>query len=44
MLFDDTYQTIIRTSEGVFRDKGSKFIGYAFPINSETDVKPIIEP
>lgn len=42
MLFDDTYQTIKATSEGIFRDKGSKFIGYAFPITSEADVKPII--
>ncbi len=42
MLFDDTYQTINRTSEGIFRDKGSKFIGYAFPITGEADIKPII--
>jgi uncharacterized YigZ family protein len=39
MLFDDTYQTIKNTSEGIFRDKGSKFIGYAFPITNETEVK-----
>jgi uncharacterized YigZ family protein len=42
MLFSDTYQTIIEPSEGIFRDKGSKFIGYAFPINSEAQVKDII--
>lgn len=42
MLFEDTYQTIAKTSEGIFRDKGSKFIGYAFPIKNEADVKPII--
>ena len=42
MLFDDTYQTIINISEGIFRDKGSKFIGYAYPITSEADVKPFI--
>jgi uncharacterized YigZ family protein len=42
MLFNDTYQTIKATSEGIFRDKGSKFIGYAFPITSEADIKPII--
>lgn len=42
MLFDDTYQTIKATSEGIFRDKGSKFIGYAFPFTSEADIKPII--
>ncbi|TKC10188.1 YigZ family protein [Pedobacter polaris] len=42
MLFDDTYQTITFASEGVFRDKGSKFIGYAYPIRSETEVKNII--
>jgi len=42
MLFDDTYQTILKTSEGIFRDKGSKFIAYAYPIKGETEVKEII--
>lgn len=42
MLFNDTYQTITQTSEGIFRDKGSKFIGYAYPIKQEADVKEII--
>lgn len=41
MLFSDTYQTIIQASEGVFRDKGSKFIAYTYPIKSETEVKEI---
>jgi uncharacterized YigZ family protein len=42
MLFDDTYKTISTNSEGIFRDKGSKFIGYAYPIKNEAEVKPII--
>ncbi|SDC11094.1 IMPACT family protein [Pedobacter soli] len=42
MLFDDTYKTIESASEGIFRDKGSKFIAYAYPIRSEEEVKPII--
>jgi uncharacterized YigZ family protein len=42
MLFDDAYKTIESASEGIFRDKGSKFIGYAYPIRSEIEVKPII--
>lgn len=41
MLFSDTYQTITTTSEGIFRDKGSKFIANAYPIKSETEVKGI---
>lgn len=42
MLFDDSYKTIESTSEGIFRDKGSKFLAYAYPIRSEEEVKPII--
>ena len=42
MLFDDTYKTIQEISEGVYRDKGSKFIAYLYPINSENDLKDII--
>jgi len=42
MLFDDTYKTIEIASEGIFRDKGSKFIAYAYPISGEDQVKPII--
>lgn len=42
MLFDDTYKTIESASEGIFRDKGSKFIAYAYPIRLEDEVKPII--
>ncbi|MDQ0639158.1 putative YigZ family protein [Pedobacter sp. W3I1] len=42
MLFDDSYKTIESTSEGIFRDKGSKFIAYAYPIHSELEIKPII--
>ena len=41
MLFSDTYQTITQASEGIFRDKGSKFIGYAFHIRNEAEVKEI---
>ncbi len=42
MLFDDTYRTIKTSSEGVFKDKGSKFLAFAYPITSEVDIKPII--
>ena len=42
MLFDDTYRTIKTPSEGIFKDKGSKFLAFAYPITSEADIKPII--
>jgi uncharacterized YigZ family protein len=42
MLFDDTYKTIENPAEGIFRDRGSKFLAYAYPINSENDIKGIV--
>ena len=42
MLFDDTYLTIEKPSEGIFRDRGSKFLAYAYPIASEQDIKQIV--
>jgi uncharacterized YigZ family protein len=42
MLFDDTYRTIKKPAEGLFRDRGSKFLGFAYPLNSENDLKNIL--
>jgi len=40
----DTYKTIDVPSKGeLFKDRGSKFYGYTYPISSEDEVKPIIE-
>ena len=44
MEIKDTYITIAKaTDEILFKEKSSKFYGYAFPIESEEEVKPIIE-
>lgn len=41
---EDIYKTIREPSpEILFKDRKSKFFGYAFPISSEEDVKPIVE-
>jgi len=41
---EDTYKTIaFPSSEILFKEKNSKFFGYSFPIQSETEVKPIID-
>jgi len=40
----DNYITLKEPSQGaIFKDKSSKFLGYAYPINSEEEVKPLIE-
>lgn len=41
-LFEDTYLTIESPCQGLFRDKGSKFIAYAYPFRDETTLKDII--
>ncbi|MDB5022976.1 MAG: YigZ family protein [Mucilaginibacter sp.] len=42
MLFEDTYLTIEKASKGTFRDRGSKFFAYAYPITAEQDIKSIV--
>lgn len=39
----DAYKTISANSEGLFRDRGSKFIAYAFPLVSEAEVSACLE-
>lgn len=42
MLFDDSYRTIKNKTEGIFREKGSKFIAYAYPIKTELEAKEFL--
>ncbi len=45
MEIKDTYKTIAKASEEIlFKEKNSKFFGYAFPITSEEEVKILLEP
>ena len=39
MLFDDTYKMLSQPGEGLYKEKGSKFIATAFTVTSEDDVK-----
>ena len=40
----DTYNTIeFASDEQLFKEKNSKFFGYAYPIQSEEEVKPLID-
>lgn len=43
MLFSDTYLTIEQPVEALFKDKGSKFIGLAYPVQNEQQVKEILQ-
>jgi uncharacterized YigZ family protein len=40
---EDTFKTIEKPSEGLFKDKGSRFISFAFPVNSEEEIREIIQ-
>jgi uncharacterized YigZ family protein len=39
---EDTYKTISTPAEGLFKDKGSKFISFAYPVSSEDQIREII--
>ena len=38
----DTYNTIQSPSEGSFKVKGSKFLSFAFPVETEEEIKTIV--
>ncbi len=39
----DEYLTISKPSEGFFKEKGSKFLAFAYPVSSEEEIKAIQE-
>jgi len=39
----DSYRTIKSPSQGIFRDKGSKFIALAYPVDDQESVQNIID-
>lgn len=42
-LNSDTYYSISSTSEGLFKDQGSRFIAIACPVESEQEAKDLLE-
>ncbi len=36
---NDLYKTIEKPSQGIYKEKGSKFLSYAFPVFSEEEIK-----
>lgn len=43
MLYTDHYLTIAASVEGLYKEKGSKFLAFAFPITSEMAVRNLLE-
>lgn len=41
-MFEGTYKTILNKSEGIYREKGSKFIALAYPVKTESEIKGIL--
>ncbi|MEI6274864.1 MAG: YigZ family protein [Prolixibacteraceae bacterium] len=42
MMLSDTYLTITQPSEGLFKEKGSKFLSFAFSVRTEEEIKNIL--
>ncbi len=40
---NDTYNTIIAPAEGLFKDKGSRFLSYLYPVNDEEEIREILQ-
>jgi len=42
MLFSDTYLTIEKRTESIFKDKGSKFLAFVYPVENDQQIKEIL--
>lgn len=42
-MFDDTYRTLAAPSEGLYKEKGSKFLAFAYPVRTLDEVKAHLE-
>ncbi len=42
IIASDSYKSISKHSSGVYRELGSKFLSFAFPVSSEGEIKEII--
>ncbi len=40
---EDNYKTIAAPSEGLYKEKGSKFIAYAYPVYTEEQIKEYVD-
>lgn len=41
-MLSDTYLTIAQPSEGMIREKGSRFLSFAFPVSNEDEIKTLV--
>ncbi|MCC8173276.1 MAG: YigZ family protein [Odoribacter sp.] len=42
MEMEDTYKTVESSAEGIYKEKGSKFLSFIFPVSSEEQIKHIL--
>ena len=40
---NDTYKSLEAPSEGLYKEKGSKFLAFAYPVTSEEEIKTILD-
>jgi len=43
LIFDDTYKEVKIHTTGIYKEKGSKFIAYSYPVYSEEEIKEKLE-
>ncbi len=43
MSINDEYRTLEKLSTGIYKEKGSKFLAFAYPVYSEDEIKQILD-